>query len=100
MKSLRDIIGATPKRMHNELDGNTKDEQEIIAKIRSYTKKYADLNGNGDDVFSASKIDRDEKKVVPGEDEKKYAEFNGEVKNIGDDKEDRNSWNGRTATGC
>ena len=80
-KKLKDIL-TKPARKWNEYKGNTKDEQDIIDKINNNTVVHPDRNGNGDDVFTGSKLKRDEKAVVPGDDEKKYAEWNGKVKNV------------------
>lgn len=74
-KKLRDIIAKPAKRTH-EYKGNTPDERAIVARYDDNTVEHPDRNGNGDDVFKASKIKRDDKKVVPGDDEKKYDEWN------------------------
>lgn len=94
-KPLRDIL--SPKRRHNELDGNTPDEKKIIAQLRANTKLVADRNGNGDEVFKASSMKRDEKPVQPGDDEHKYTQWNGVVVNVGDDKPTPVGWDGRRA---
>lgn len=80
-KKLRDIT-LKPSRKWNEYDGNTKDEQEIVDRFRKNAVQHPDRNGNGDDIFKAVNLKRVEKPMVPGEDEKKYAEWNGDVKNI------------------
>lgn len=80
-KKLKDVT-SRPSRKWNEYGGNTKDEQDIVDKVRDNTVQVPDRNGNGDDVFKAAKLKRAEKPVNPGDDEKKYAEWNGEVKNI------------------
>lgn len=80
-KKLKDIL-TKPARKWNEYKGNTKDEQDIVDKINKNTVVHPDRNGNGDDVFTGSKLKRDEKAVIPGDDEKKYADWNGKVKNV------------------
>ena len=74
-KKLKDIIPKPSKERH-EWKGNTEDEKAIIAKLDANTVRHPDRNGNGDDVFKGSKIERDEKHVWPGNDEKNYDEWN------------------------
>ena len=80
-KKLKDVV-ARPSRKWSELDGNTKDEQDFVKRFRDRVVRYPDRNGNGDDVFAATQLKRAEKPMVPGEDEHRYAEWNGDVKNI------------------
>jgi len=80
-KKLKDII-VRPARKWSEYDGNTEDEQSFVKKHKDAGEQIADRNGNGDEVFRAANIKRNEKPVVPGEDEKKYADWNGDVKNV------------------
>lgn len=78
-----------PARKHHEYLGNTRDEKNIIQKVRNLMKFKKDENGNDDKLFKASHIKRVEKPMVPGDDEDRYAQNNGEVKNI-DPSADRN----------
>lgn len=80
-KPLRNIA---PKRKHNEYEGNLPDEQKMVRQFKSGMKVYDDPAKNGPEVFSASNIKKSEKPVDPGEDEDKYAEYNGKVANVGD----------------
>jgi hypothetical protein len=85
-KKLKDIV-LRPSRKWSEYDGNTDDEKDIVRKSRASTVVHPDRNGNEDDVFKASKLKRAGKPVAPGEDEKKYADNNGHVTNVGEDVE-------------
>lgn len=80
-KPLRDI---TPKRKHNEYEGNTPDEQKMVKQFKDDMKVHDDPAKNSSNVFSASNIKKSEKPVDPGEDENRYAEYNGHVANVGD----------------
>lgn len=91
-KPLRDIV-PKPARRWSEYDGNTPDEQKIVSDFRKGIV-HADRNGNGDEVFKASKVKRDEKPVVPGDDESIYAGHNGDVANVGDSGETVHSYPG------
>ncbi len=77
-KPLSQII-SKPSRKYNEYTGSTDDERKIVKMYRDHTVLIPDANGNGDDVFKAAKIKRAEKPINPGDDEKKYAEWNGDV---------------------
>jgi len=85
-KKLKDIVEKPSKKTH-EYKGNTEDEKAIVAKYDDNTVLHPDRNGNGDDVFKASKIDRAEKDVAPGEDEKKYNAWNNGSETVKEDKD-------------
>lgn len=85
-KKLKDIVEKPAKKTH-EYKGNTEDEKAIVAKYDNNTVLHPDRNGNGDDVFKASKINRAEKAVEPGEDEKKYNEWNNGSSTVKEDKD-------------
>lgn len=74
-KKLKDIVEKPSKKTH-EWKGNTEDEKAIVARYDFNTVHHPDRNGNGDDVFKGSNLKRAEKAVEPGEDEKKYDEWN------------------------
>jgi len=80
-KHLRVIA---PKRKHNEYEGNTPDEKKMVNQFKAGTKIHDDPAKNGPDVFSGSKQAKSHKPVDPGDDEDRYAEYNGEVANVGD----------------
>lgn len=83
-KHLRAIA---PKRKHNEYEGNTSDEQKMVSQFKDDMKVHDDPAKNGPDVFSGAKLSKSHKPVDPGDDEDRYAKYNGEVVNVGDNVE-------------
>ncbi len=77
-KPLSKII-AQPAKKYNEYTGSTADERAIMKRYQDHTVLVPDRNGNGDDVFKAAKIKRAHKPLNPGDDEKIYAAWNGDV---------------------
>ena len=81
-KKLSDIT--TGSGGQDEWKGNTPREADIIAQNKRNTVKYPDVAGNGDDVFSGTRIKRAPFAVKPGDDVSAWdASFNKGPKLLG-----------------
>jgi hypothetical protein len=77
-KPLKDIL-LKPSKENNEFEGDNDRDKNISKKYDDNTVVHSDANGNDDEVFKASKLKRAEKKYLPGEDEKKYKDWNTSI---------------------